>query len=222
MAELKRQIDGVNRERKLQQTAVGGELAGLEAEWQTLVAKNGEIEAACRRMEEEIVLMQASSQPAAPQCVLCLLTAWSVSHSARELVLRGCTSRLATINTCWLAHPLATRSTFVMHTGAGLLERRQRQTASRLLARRQGQRVTQTQRWKQQQSPPKRPRQHMRRLQTAPQQQQTVTRLPREKKVQRRRSEAPALAARHSPSEVVRVVCLLTQEPAAEVGGKIT
>lgn len=70
VAELKRQIDAVNRERKLQQTAAGGELAGLEDQWKELVAKNGEIERACRAMEEEVVLMQAASHPA-PQCVAC-------------------------------------------------------------------------------------------------------------------------------------------------------
>ena len=34
MADIKAQIDSVNRERKLQQTAAGQELATLEAEWQ--------------------------------------------------------------------------------------------------------------------------------------------------------------------------------------------
>jgi Breast carcinoma amplified sequence 2 (BCAS2) len=34
VADLKAEIDSVNRERKLQQTAAGQELAALEAEWQ--------------------------------------------------------------------------------------------------------------------------------------------------------------------------------------------
>ena len=105
MADLKAEIDSVNRERKLQQTAAGQELAALEAEWQVsrhllvhsaayangivhmqpliagvksltvyhshhqeLVQKNGEIERACRMVEEELALMQAASQPA-QQCV---------------------------------------------------------------------------------------------------------------------------------------------------------
>lgn len=34
VADIKAQIDSVNRERKLQQTAAGQELATLEAEWQ--------------------------------------------------------------------------------------------------------------------------------------------------------------------------------------------
>lgn len=51
-------IDQVNRERKLQQTEVGQELAALEAEWQALVAKNREIERACGGLEAEIRAMQ--------------------------------------------------------------------------------------------------------------------------------------------------------------------
>lgn len=112
LADLKAQIDGVNRERKLQQTAAGQELGALEAEWQVrdksvavtgtlasrivapsmldfqreharglqpvkcaqppshlaleclqeLIAKNGEIERACRMVEDELALMQAASQ----------------------------------------------------------------------------------------------------------------------------------------------------------------
>lgn len=63
VAELRGQIDSVNRERKLQQTAAGQELATFEAEWQELVAKNGEIERACRAVEQELALMQAAMQP---------------------------------------------------------------------------------------------------------------------------------------------------------------
>ena len=51
-------IDQINRERKLQQTAVGGELADLQAEWRALVAKNRDIELACLGMEAEIKLLQ--------------------------------------------------------------------------------------------------------------------------------------------------------------------
>ena len=51
-------IDQINRERKLQQTLVGQELADLESEWRALVAKNREIELACGELESEIKLLQ--------------------------------------------------------------------------------------------------------------------------------------------------------------------
>ena len=52
------QVDDLNRERKLQQHAAGGELAKLEAEYLGLVTKNGEIEAACRSLEAEVAAMR--------------------------------------------------------------------------------------------------------------------------------------------------------------------
>jgi len=56
--ELQAKIDHINRERKLQQTAVGVNLVQLEAEWQSLVSKNRDIEAACGGLEAEIAAIQ--------------------------------------------------------------------------------------------------------------------------------------------------------------------
>lgn len=52
------QVDDLNRERKLQQSAAGGELSKLEAEYLGLVHKNGEIEAVCRGLEAEVAAMR--------------------------------------------------------------------------------------------------------------------------------------------------------------------
>lgn len=57
-ADVGQRIDQINRERKLQQTAVGQELADLQAEWRALVAKNRQIELACGELEAEIKLLQ--------------------------------------------------------------------------------------------------------------------------------------------------------------------
>lgn len=46
-------VENLNRERKLQQIAAGRELKALEHQYLHLVKKNGEIEAACRAIEEE-------------------------------------------------------------------------------------------------------------------------------------------------------------------------
>ena len=63
--ELQAKIDHINRERKLQQTAVGANLVQLEAEWQSLVSKNRDIEAACVGLEAEIAEIQGpeSAEP---------------------------------------------------------------------------------------------------------------------------------------------------------------
>lgn len=52
-------IDELNRERKLQQTAAGRELATLQEEYLTLVAKNAELEAVCCRIEAQADELQA-------------------------------------------------------------------------------------------------------------------------------------------------------------------
>lgn len=46
-------IDQLNRERKLQQTSAGRELRALESEYLALIAKNVELEAACKKVESE-------------------------------------------------------------------------------------------------------------------------------------------------------------------------
>ena len=46
-------IDQLNRERKLQQNAAGRELKALESEYLALIAKNVELEAACKKVEAE-------------------------------------------------------------------------------------------------------------------------------------------------------------------------
>ncbi|KAL4428227.1 hypothetical protein ABPG75_002316 [Micractinium tetrahymenae] len=58
LAQVRRQVDDLNRERKLQQHAAGAELGALEAEYLGLVHKNAEIDAACRGLEAEVAAMR--------------------------------------------------------------------------------------------------------------------------------------------------------------------
>ena len=58
LAGVRRAVDELNRERKLQQHAAGAELAKLDAEYRGLVAKNAEIEGACRGLEAEVTAMR--------------------------------------------------------------------------------------------------------------------------------------------------------------------
>jgi pre-mRNA-splicing factor SPF27 len=51
---LRRQVDAVNRERKLQQTAAGKELRQLEDQYYGAVRKNIEISLACSKVQEEV------------------------------------------------------------------------------------------------------------------------------------------------------------------------
>jgi pre-mRNA-splicing factor SPF27 len=60
LAEVRRQVNDLNRERKLQQTAAGRELAKLEQEYVALVYKNMHIEGACRQLERETEAMRAA------------------------------------------------------------------------------------------------------------------------------------------------------------------
>lgn len=53
LADTRQQIDGLNRERKLQQTAAGREIGQLEQEHLNLVAKVQEIAAACEGLRRE-------------------------------------------------------------------------------------------------------------------------------------------------------------------------
>lgn len=55
---MRRQVDDLNRERKLQQHAAGAELGALQAEYLGLVHKNAEIDAACRGLEAEVAAMR--------------------------------------------------------------------------------------------------------------------------------------------------------------------
>jgi hypothetical protein len=54
LQQLRKEIDAVNRERKLQQTAVGRELRELDHEYYGAVAKNLQISLACQKLQEEI------------------------------------------------------------------------------------------------------------------------------------------------------------------------
>ena len=87
-AELQAKIDQINRERKLQQTAVGANLVQLEAEWQSLVSKNRDIEAACVGLEAEIADLQGpeSAEPV-PNGVLANNTAELADDSANDTVM---------------------------------------------------------------------------------------------------------------------------------------
>lgn len=57
---MRRQVDNLNRERKLQQHAAGAELGALQAEYLELVHKNAEIDAACRGLEAEVAAMRGA------------------------------------------------------------------------------------------------------------------------------------------------------------------
>ena len=59
-AAVRRDTEALNRERKLQQTAAGRELAALEAEYLGAVRKNAGIEAACRALEAEVAALRAA------------------------------------------------------------------------------------------------------------------------------------------------------------------
>lgn len=61
VAHLKSQVDAVNRQRKLQQTAAGAKLDDLEAQWLSLVSKNAQIERACQALESDIAAAKARS-----------------------------------------------------------------------------------------------------------------------------------------------------------------
>ncbi|KAH7622113.1 putative Pre-mRNA-splicing factor SPF27-like protein [Nannochloris sp. 'desiccata'] len=54
-------IDQLNRERKLQQTSAGRELRALESEYVALIAKNIELEAACKKVESEATAAGANA-----------------------------------------------------------------------------------------------------------------------------------------------------------------
>lgn len=53
-AEARRDIELLNRDRKLNQLSAGAELTRLKQQWTGLVEKNAEIEAACRALEAEV------------------------------------------------------------------------------------------------------------------------------------------------------------------------
>eukprot|EP00771_Trimastix_marina_P001378 gnl/Trimastix_PCT/2448.p1 GENE.gnl/Trimastix_PCT/2448~~gnl/Trimastix_PCT/2448.p1 ORF type:complete len:457 (-),score=118.84 gnl/Trimastix_PCT/2448:721-2091(-) len=57
---LRDEITDINRRRKMDQVAAGSKLESMESEFQGLVRKNMEIEAACLRMEEELGTLHAS------------------------------------------------------------------------------------------------------------------------------------------------------------------
>mmetsp|Transcript_18191 Transcript_18191/g.54664 ORF Transcript_18191/g.54664 Transcript_18191/m.54664 type:complete len:310 (+) Transcript_18191:390-1319(+) len=63
VAEVRAEVEAVNRERKLQQTAAGADLASLQTQWHQLVHKNAEIERACQRLEAEVAAAQAAIGP---------------------------------------------------------------------------------------------------------------------------------------------------------------
>ncbi|KAK2191398.1 hypothetical protein NP493_53g08080 [Ridgeia piscesae] len=58
LADLRKQIQEINWQRKNEQTAAGGKLKQLEENWVSLVSKNYEIERACVELENELDEMQ--------------------------------------------------------------------------------------------------------------------------------------------------------------------
>ena len=59
-ADARKAVEGVNRERKLAQTAAASSLGDAEERWLAVVAKNREIEAACEALEARAGAVQAS------------------------------------------------------------------------------------------------------------------------------------------------------------------
>lgn len=59
LAGLRKSIDSLNRERKLQQSAAGNELRVLEDQYYSALRKNLEISAACQGVQDEIGLLEA-------------------------------------------------------------------------------------------------------------------------------------------------------------------
>lgn len=59
VAEVKRRIETVNRDRKLNQQAAAAELSRLNAKWREGVRKNMEIEAACGNLQSDIHRLRA-------------------------------------------------------------------------------------------------------------------------------------------------------------------
>mmetsp|Transcript_47133 Transcript_47133/g.89986 ORF Transcript_47133/g.89986 Transcript_47133/m.89986 type:complete len:249 (-) Transcript_47133:332-1078(-) len=58
LLEIKAKVDSINQERKLHQEHAGKEIRELEEEWKTLVQKNMDIAAECKRIEEELASLR--------------------------------------------------------------------------------------------------------------------------------------------------------------------
>jgi hypothetical protein len=56
---VRRSIDQLNRERKLQQSTAGSELRNLEDQYYSALRKNLEISAACQAVEDDMQVLQA-------------------------------------------------------------------------------------------------------------------------------------------------------------------
>lgn len=61
VAEARRDIELLNRDRKLNQLSAGAELTRLKQQWTGLVEKNAEIEGACRKLEAEVEGLRAEA-----------------------------------------------------------------------------------------------------------------------------------------------------------------
>ncbi len=59
LAETRAAVEAVNRERKVSQLQAQEEMTDYEGRWATTVAKNREIDAACRELEAEIASLRA-------------------------------------------------------------------------------------------------------------------------------------------------------------------
>ncbi len=57
---LKKEAEGINRERKLKQESAGRELQALEEKWMAHVKQNAEIQNACLALEAEIAVLQST------------------------------------------------------------------------------------------------------------------------------------------------------------------
>eukprot|EP00232_Nephroselmis_pyriformis_P002130 CAMPEP_0182907854 /NCGR_PEP_ID=MMETSP0034_2-20130328/34793_1 /TAXON_ID=156128 /ORGANISM="Nephroselmis pyriformis, Strain CCMP717" /LENGTH=240 /DNA_ID=CAMNT_0025043907 /DNA_START=96 /DNA_END=818 /DNA_ORIENTATION=- len=58
LAEVKKDVEALNRDRKLNQLAAGGEIKRLEAQWYGLVDKNMDIALGCKQLEEEVAKLR--------------------------------------------------------------------------------------------------------------------------------------------------------------------
>lgn len=66
LAETRKAVEAVNRERKVVQLQAQSEMADYESRWAATVAKNREIEAACRELETHLASLR---QQLPAQCV---------------------------------------------------------------------------------------------------------------------------------------------------------
>lgn len=66
IAAVKKEVEELNKTRKMQQTAAGAEISRLNRDWFAIVEKNKEIEAACKELEGQIRALGGQPPEGAP------------------------------------------------------------------------------------------------------------------------------------------------------------